>query len=245
MTVSSVIGFAPAILILYILLRRYEGFFKEKYIFIFFAVGLVMGMIITVFHLVSDDFVLSHLDLSLLVFVFLFALFEEAAKLVILNMPRFQLKHETVYHGAGLGLGVGSMAIVAISFKVFMDDSDAFGNALTMIGLVVLSFNFCLLHSATGVMIGYGSAKGEVFRLFTRAFLFHAVYNLLLLPFMWSIEGAMYGSLFVATLFSVGLFWYVLSGLMPEAVPPDMQKRRRREVRKRVREKRKNSNTEP
>lgn len=239
MTLSSVIGFVPAILIFYILLRRYEGFFKEKYIFISFAVGLVLGMIITVFHLVSDDFVLAHLDLSLLVFVGLFALFEEAAKLVILNMPRLQLKHDTVYYGSGLGLGVGSMAIVAISFKVFMDDPNAFGNVLTITGLVVLSFNFSLLHGATGVMIGYGCAKGEVLHFFIRAFIFHAVYNLLLLPFMWGIDVAMYGSLFVATLFTVGLFWYVLSGLMPEAVPPDMQKKKRRELRKMARESRK------
>jgi hypothetical protein len=245
MTLSSVIGFVPAILILYILLRRYEGFFKEKYIFLSFAVGLILGMIITVFHLVSDDFILSHLDLSLLVFVLLFALFEEAAKLVILNMPRLQLKYDTVYYGAGLGLGVGSMAIVAISFKVFMDDPNAFGNLLTITGLVVLSFNFSLLHSATGVMIGYGCAKKEVVHFFSRAFLFHAVYNLLLLPFMWSIEGAMYASLFVATLYTVGLFWYVLSGLMPEAVPPEMQKKRRRELRKRVREERKKSDPGP
>ena len=48
-----------------------------------------------------------------------------------------------------------------------------------------------------------------------------------------------YASLLVATLFAVGLFWYVLRGLMPEAVPPDMLKKRRRETRKRVREERK------
>ncbi len=241
MALSSVIGFVPAVLLLYILLRRYEGFFKEKYIFIIFAVGLVLGMIITVFHLVSDEFILMHLDLSILVFVFLFALFEESAKLVILNMPRLHLKHETVYYGAGLGLGIGSMAIIAISFKVFMDDPNAFGNALTIIGLVVLSFNYSLMHSATGVMIGYGCAKGEVLKFFFRAFIFHSVYNLLLLPFMWSLEGGMYASLFVATLFAIGLFWYVLSGLLPEAVPPDMQKKRRRDLRKQVREKKKKS----
>ncbi len=245
MALSSVIGFVPAILLLYILLRRYEGLFKEKYIFISFAVGMVLGMIITVFHLTSDDLILMHLDLSFLVFVLLFALFEESAKLVILNLPRLQLKHETVYYGAGLGLGIGSMAVIAISVKVFIDDPNAFGNPLTIIGLFVLSFSYSLLHSATGVMIGYGCAKKEVVNLFFRAFIFHAVYNLLLLPFMWSLEGAMYASLFVATLFAVGLFWYVLRGLMPHAVPVEMQKKRRRELRKQVRETKKKSKSEP
>jgi hypothetical protein len=36
----------------------------------------------------------------------------------------------------------------------------------------------------------------------------------------------------------VSLFWYVFKTLMPDAVPPELQKKRRRESRKRVREKR-------
>lgn len=242
MLVSSVIGFAPAILLLYILLRRYEGFFMEKWIFLSFAGGMIIGMVITVFHLINDEFILSHLDLSILVFVFLFALFEELAKLIILNFPKLQQKHDTVYYGAGMGLGIGSMAIIAISFTVFLDDPDAFGNPLTMTGLVVLSFNYSLLHSSTGIIIGFGCAKGEIMGLFLRAFLAHALYNLVLLPFMWSIPVAMYGSLFLATLVAVGLFWYVLSGLLPEAVPPDMQKKRRRTLRKKAREKKRKTN---
>jgi hypothetical protein len=238
MIASSIIGFAPAVLLLFILLRRYEEFFKEKKIFQAFAGGMILGMVFTIAHMVSDDFLLSALDLSFIGFVILFAAFEEGAKLVILNWPKLQLKHETVYYGAALGLGIGSMAIIAISFKVFMDSSSAIGNPLTILGLVVLSFNFCLLHSATGVIIGYGSAKGEGFKWFFRATVLHASYNLVLLPFMWGIEGALYGSLLVATLVALGIFLFVLRDLMPEAVPPDMQRKRRRDVRKKIREER-------
>jgi hypothetical protein len=238
MLVSSIIGFVPAVFILYLLLRRYEEYLGEKNIFLAFAVGLILGMIITVFHLVSDDFILAFLDLSLLVYVVMFALFEEAAKLVILNLPRLHLKYETTYYGAGLGLGIGSMAIVAISFKLFLDNPSALGNPLTLFGLFVLSFNYCLLHSSTGVIIGFGCAKGYVFHLFIWAVIAHAAYNLILLPFMWGVAFA-YGSLFLATIFVIFLFWYVLREIMPEAVPPEMQKKKRREVRKRVRERKK------
>jgi RsiW-degrading membrane proteinase PrsW (M82 family) len=240
MIASSIIGFAPAVFLLFILLRRYEEFFKEKKIFQAFAGGMILGMIFTIAHMASDDFLLSALDLSFIGFVILFAAFEEGAKLVILNLPRLQLKHETVYYGAALGLGIGSMAIIAISFKVFLDDPSAIGNPLTILGLVVLSFNFSLLHSATGVIIGYGSAKGEGMKWFFRAAVLHAAYNLVLLPFMWGIEGALFGSLFVATLVALGLFLFVLRDLMPDAVPPEMQKKRRREVRRRAREERDN-----
>jgi hypothetical protein len=237
MILSSIIGFTPAVFLLFLLLRRYEVFFKEKKIFQAFAGGMVLGMIFTVSHMASDEFLLSALDLSILGYVILFAAFEVLAKHVILNFPRFQLKHETVYYGAALGLGIGSMAIIAISFRVFLDSPDSVGNPITLLGLIVLSFNYSLLHGATGVIVGYGSAKGESRHWTVRAFLLHASYNFILLPFMWGIPGALYGSLLVATAVAVGMFYFVLKGLMPMAVPQDMQRKRRRELRKQARSK--------
>ncbi len=230
MAVSSIIGFIPAILLLYILLRRYEEYFAGRNLFLFFALGMVLGMIITVFQMVSP--------LTLLVFVILFPIFEESVKLVILNWPKLKGKQETVYFGAALGLGIGSMAIIAIAFSVFMDHPETLGNPQTYFDLVLLSFNFSLLQGATGVMIGYGCAKNEVTRYFLRAYVVHAIYNLFFLIYSIT-EGSMkYGPLFIATILAVGLFYYVLSELLPKAVPQDMLKKRRREARRRVREKR-------
>jgi hypothetical protein len=230
MTVSSIIGFAPAILLLYILLRRYEEYFAGRNLFIFFALGMVMGMIITVFQMVSP--------LTLLVFVILFPIFEESAKLVILNWPKLKGKQETVYYGAALGLGIGSMAIIAIAFSVFMDYPKTLGNPQTYFDLILLSFNFSLLQGATGVMIGFGCAKNEVMKFFIRALSVHAVYNLFFLIYSIT-EGSMkYGPLFIATILAVGVFYYGLSDLLPQAVPSDKLKKKRREDRRRVREKR-------
>jgi hypothetical protein len=230
MTVSSIIGFAPAILLLYILLRRYEEYFAGRNLFLFFALGMVLGMIITVFQMVSP--------LTLLVFVILFPIFEESAKLVILNWPKLKGKQETVYYGAAMGLGIGSMAIIAIAFSVFMDFPETLGNPQTYFDLILLSFNFSLLQGATGVIIGYGCAKNDVMKFFLRAIIIHAVYNLFFLIYSIT-EGAMkYGPLFIATIYAVGVFYYVLSDLLPQAVPSDMLKKKRREARRRVREKR-------
>jgi hypothetical protein len=238
MIVSSIIGFVPAVLLLYILLRRYEEFFKESKIFQAFAAGMIIGMVFTAAHMAFDDQVLEFLDLSILGFVILFPMFEQSTKLVILNYPKLQLKHQTVYYGAALGLGIGSMAIIAISFKFFLDFPEALGNPFQIMLFVILSFNYSLLHSATGIIIGYGSAKGYAMRWFYKAFLLHAAYNFTLLPLMWQIPGAIYGSLLVATMIAVIVFMYVLRDLMPEAVPPEMMRKRRRDHRKRVREER-------
>jgi hypothetical protein len=239
MVVSSIIGFTPAILLLYILLRRYADFLEDKNIFMAFAAGMVLGMIIAVFHLASDEFLLSALDLAFLFFVFMFALFEESAKLVILNMPRLALKSDTLYYGAALGLGIGSMSVIAISFRIFLADPDSFGNAISIAGFVVLSFNFCLIHAATGVMIGYGCARGMVFNQFTRALMAHSVYNVFLLFYLWMVGTAKFAFLFAASIVAIFLFYYALKELMPWALPPELQKRRRRDMRKRAREKRK------
>ncbi len=230
MAVSSIIGFSPAILLLYILLRRYEEYFAGRNLFLFFALGMVIGMIITVFHMVSP--------FTLLVFVILFPIFEESAKLVILNWPKLKGKQDTVYYGAALGLGIGSMAIIAIAFSVFMDYPETLGNPQTYFDLILLSFNFSLLQGATGVMVGYGCAKNEVMKFFLRAIIIHAVYNLFFLIYSIT-EGSMkYGPLFIATIFAAGVFYYVLIDLLPQAVPSDMLKKKRREARRKVREKR-------
>lgn len=230
MTVSSIIGFAPAIFIMYILLRRYETFFAERNIFMALGGGMVIGMVITVFHMLSEY--------TLLVFVVLFPLFEEVVKLVILNIPKFHGKFYTIYYGAALGLGIGSMSIIAISFSIFSNYPETLGNPQTYLDLVVLSFNFCLLNCATGVMIGYGCAKIQVRNFFIRAVTFHAIYNLLFLFYMWSSDVLKYAPLMAATVFALSLFWYVLRSLMPDSVPPEMQKKARREARKRRRESR-------
>ncbi|UCE37576.1 MAG: hypothetical protein JSW00_19335 [Thermoplasmata archaeon] len=233
MSVASVIGFAPAILLLYILLRRYEEFFAGKNIFLTFAVGMVLGMIITVLHML--------IEYTFVILVILLPFFEELAKLVILNYPRLKGKHETVYFGAGLGLGIGSMAIIAIAFSVFSAHPETLGNPQTYFDLVVLSFNFSLLNGAMGVMIGYGCAKNEVANYFIRAYILHAIYNLFFLIYISSEGGLKYGPLFIATVLAIGLFWYVLRELMPKSVSPEMMKKRRREARRRQREQRKKS----
>ncbi len=227
MAVSSFIGFAPAIFLFYVILRQYEGFFKEGKVFLFFLGGMMLGLVIAVFHMYGGE--------TLLVLV-LFGVFEESVKLIILNMPRFHLKYYTVYYGAGLGLGIGSMQIVAISFKTFMGDPSSFGNALTLIGFIVLSFNFCLLHSSTGVMIGYGCAKEKVLNYFFRAVIFHGIYSVVLFFFLWTSGGLKYAWLLVATVIAVGMLFYVMRELLPKAVPQEMLQKKRREARRRARE---------
>jgi heme exporter protein D len=210
-----------------VILRRYEGFFKEGKVFLFFLGGMMLGLVIAVIHMLGGQ--------TLLILV-LFAVFEESAKLIILNMPRFHLKYYTVYYGAGLGLGIGSMQIVAIAFNTFMGDPSAFGNALTIFGFIVLSFNFCLLHSSTGIVIGYGCAKGKVYNYFIRALVFHGIYSVVLFFFLWTGGGVKYAWLFVATVIALGMLFYVMRELLPKAVPQEMLQKKRREARRRARE---------
>jgi hypothetical protein len=230
MLVSSIIGFVPAILILFLLLRRYEEFFKESKIFQAFAAGMVIGMVITVFE--------STIEISLIAFALLFPIFEESIKLVILNWPKLRGEIKTVYYGAALGVGIGSMAIIPAAFFVFTTEPSTFGNPQSYFDLILLSFNFCLLNSATGVMIGYGSAKHLIGSYFVKATVLHMVYGVFYFIFVLTPGIMKYAPLFVASVIAFGLFLYVLRDLLPDAIPPDMMKKKRREHRKRIREER-------
>jgi hypothetical protein len=232
MLVSSIIGFVPAILLLFILLRRYEEFFRESKIFQAFAAGMVLGMVITVVE--------SSIAITLITLAVLFPIFEESIKLVILNWPKMRGKIKTVYYGASLGVGIGSMTIIPAAFFTFTTYPETFGNPQSYFDLILLSFNFCLLNAATGVMIGYGSSKHQIFSFYIKATILHMVYSFFYFIYIVTDGNMKYGPLLIATIIAFGLFLYVLRDLLPDAVPADMMRKKRREHRKKVREERSN-----
>jgi hypothetical protein len=85
-------------------------------------------------------------------------------------------------------------------------------------------------------MIGFGSAKHLIMNYFLRATILHMFYNVFY--FIYTItEGNMkYGPLLIASLIAFGIFLYVLRQLLPDAVPPEMMRKKRRDRRKKVRE---------
>lgn len=152
-------GIIPALLVLYITLGGYEDRFRDKYIFLTFIGGIALGtlvyfMEIWVLSVFNYEVLLQALDVILLLSLG-FALFEHLAKLVVLNLPRFQRDEGTVLYGASLGLG-----FAATSGAIFMRDvGSLFSPQGLYAGLMALAL--ILLSCATTMLLGVGIVRGQ------------------------------------------------------------------------------------
>jgi hypothetical protein len=172
---AGILGFGPAMTLLYFTLRNYtypkveKPFFDDRKLFAFFALGVVLGMVIYAFEawgqLVSSSYTIILLIMG-------FALMEELMKLVILNFPRFQKKIDTAFYGLSMGLGISATYTFA-SVYVFLNDIGGKPQAADLAVAATLGLLFVLLHGSTTTLIGIGVARGDVNGYFPEALLIH------------------------------------------------------------------------
>lgn len=157
---SLFIGIIPALILLYIGLRGFEGHFKDKLIFLTFIVGIVIGT-----ASVAIEYFTQNIGF---IFIILFPILEQLFKTIVLNLGRFQEKQETTIYGFSLGLGFGSVFIPAAIMR--LDTID-----LTFFAAIVGSLGILLVHAATGILIGYGVYIHKLPKYLTFAILLHFV----------------------------------------------------------------------
>lgn len=181
--VSAIAGFGPAIFMLYYTLRDYTvprvklPYFDDTKIFKFFALGVILGMLIYAFEewgrTISGD--------ALIAVVLLFAVMESLMKLVILNFPRFQRKVDTAFCGVALGLGIATTFTFATVYVSLLSVENP--GAAEVVIFSLFGVQLVLLHGSTTTLIGIGAVRGEVKDYFFEALLIHLGYNLLMIPF--------------------------------------------------------------
>ncbi|MEW5748368.1 MAG: hypothetical protein AB1793_06255 [Candidatus Thermoplasmatota archaeon] len=182
--VSAIAGFAPALALLFLTLRKYtypaveKPFFDDKKLFAFFALGIVLGMVLFAFEAWGQTASSSE---TLILLILGFAAMECLMKLVILNFPRFQRKVDTAFYGVSMGLGISSTYTFATIYVSALSLETV--AAVDMIGFSLLGLQLVLLHGATTAFIGIGVARGEVKPYLAEAMLVHIAYNLFMVPF--------------------------------------------------------------
>lgn len=207
---SLFIGIIPALIVLYIGLKGYEGQYKDKLIYLTFIVGIIIGIASAVIELFTRN-------IGLLVYIILFPILEQLFKTIILNLGRFQEKQETTIYGFSLGLGFGSVFTpVAIFFGNFQD---IFSMTAAMTG----SFGITLFHAATGILIGYGVYVNKLAKYLSISILLHLVIttvigftNLFSVGYL-QITLALYGLI---------VFWYALKKIMPRILQETQRRKR-------------------
>lgn len=182
--VSAVAGFAPALALLFLTLRKYtypaveKPFFDDRKLFAFFALGIVLGMLIFAFE--SWGQTASSVE-TLILLILGFAAMECLLKLVILNLPRFQRKVDTAFYGVSMGLGISSTYTFATIYVSALSLETV--TAVDMVAYSLMGLQLVLLHGATTTFIGIGVARGEVKPYLAEAMLVHIAYNLFMVPF--------------------------------------------------------------
>jgi len=206
---SLFLGIIPALILLYISLKGYEGHYKDKNIFLTFVVGIILGFFAAIARSFSLPLVIAY--------IILFSLFEQLFKTIILNIGRFHEKKETIIYGLSLGLGFGSVftpfLIIAVSSLI---TSDLYALSLVAIG----SLGIILFHGATGVCIGYGIYVGKLTKYLLAVIIVQIPFNIIIdMMLVSSDDPSSYlklGIIIGLVAYGAIVFWYVIKKIMPK-----------------------------
>jgi hypothetical protein len=208
---SLFIGIIPALIILYIGIKGYEGHFKDKTIFLTFIVGIIIGFISAVIELLTQN-------IGLFFYIMLFPILEQLFKTIILNIRRFQEKQETTIYGLCLGLGFGSVFTpAAIILGNFQEVN------LSFIAAIIGSFGLILFHAGTGVLIGYGIYVHKLSKYLTIAILLHFVITTVI--GVTNLFQVSYLQI-ILVIYGIIIYWYATKRIMPRILSESQRRKR-------------------
>lgn len=237
LVVSGLIGFTPAVAVLFHALRTYDyphtdhAYFDTSRVFLAFFLGIVLGTISGAFTVALRSSSLVSLVVSLL----LLAAFEEGVKLVYLNRKGYRGRFDTTFIGLSMGIGIAALVGAGIAY---VNRQDLLLPHFVA-PLAVLSASLAFLHAGTGALIGFGCAHGPLLERFLQAYVARALHGSMLVPFIvWSALGRTdvlipLSSLSAAAVFAFLLYLYVYRRILPETLPQELRRERRRGLRER------------
>jgi RsiW-degrading membrane proteinase PrsW (M82 family) len=230
---TGLMGFVPAMALLYYLLDRYDVVIKDQPLFGFFAGGIIIGMVAFVAHAFIDNQTLEFLDLAVFVFVIGFAFFEEFVKYIILYYKKFVGKYETTYLGLSLGLGFGATAILSFSYiDIYQTPEILVESPLTIPMSIAYSLGAVGMHGTAGGLIGYGSAKKVRWTYLGMAIGLHVLFNFLSLAFWWSgSQGGRFSLTIILAIIGMAGIMYFKKEIMTKSLPRSLARKRRRMLR--------------
>lgn len=185
---AALIGIAPAMILMYAVLRKYtypaveRPFFSDPYFFGLFVVGMISGTVLfAVYTYFWGNVVLNAI---------LFGILEVMVLLVILNLRRFHGKSDTVFYGYGLGLGFGATASVGMIFFL-TNAASSLDGAMTVtdyIFLIVYTVSKTMIISSLGLTVGEGVARLRILEFTAQAIFMNMIFHLLLVPWFMNPE---------------------------------------------------------
>ncbi len=231
---SAVLGPGLALLLLWLLIKRYEGAFDERQLFTALFIGMILGLAAFLFHGLLDPVIFPPSVLGYLVYVVGFAVLETTMMFVVLNTRWVRGEPRAAFTGAALGAGFSASGVMALS-----DGAAASAETLSPLGVLSLT---CvgvaspLFRISAGVLLGIGSAISMPWQGAARAFLAQIPYGSIFMLLYYA--GAYYemwlwvpiAHLLVG--YSAWLVRFIARVSLPEFLPGDVKRRLRRERRR-------------
>lgn len=189
------LGIIPALILLFVSLKGYDEFYKEKTMFIMFIAGIIAGVISIVIESLTSN------QIPLIAVFTIYPFLEQLIKTVILNLRRFQEKKETPIYGLSLGVGFGS---VFTPYLMIVTSETNYHNIFYL--AFAASLGIIIIHGATGVLIGYGVYSSKLTK-----YLITAVVLTIPVPIFFIIP---YAALALVP-YALIIYWYSTMNIMP------------------------------
>lgn len=237
---AGVVGLGPALALMFCGLRRYDypyvdkALFSNRRLFGSFAIGMVVGTLsAAVTYLIL--FSIAAADLAGLFVLFLaIGLFDESFKLVYLNSRPLRGRFDATFYGVALGLGMAATTAMAWAYQGVRLPDIGF-TPVTLLAFAALSVGFNGFGCFTGAVLGLGAAQGYMRIPFAEAASARAVLALLLTLFISAAPSSAelsLGSALTGVALALALTWMAFARLLPEALPQDVRRQRRRRARR-------------
>jgi hypothetical protein len=239
------IGAIPALVLMFYMLRPFEGIFDERSTFFSFVIGMVVGVVAGVLHVGVDRFAVQTFVMAMLLFVLGFAVFDQFLRVIVFNSSRFAGKRETAFYSTAFGLGYGAMLAALWFYRSFAAPGIEI-NAWVVVAYVAAAFSFAVVHGTTGMLVGFGAVEGILWRFGLLAVGLEAVLN-----FLWylALGSSIYADIFgaqpiweltvvamgIAAMYGIILLRWTMMRIVPDLLPKEAMKARRRFLRRKGR----------
>jgi len=203
--IAAILAFAPAIAMMYILLKKYTfpateyPYFSDPSFFIQFTVGLVAGTIMFLVYTYVMDSVVS---------VILYSVIQVLAAVVVLNLKRYRGKSDSIFYGFGFGLGAGCTTATGFIYYVSTASAQLGGSVgvFEYALLFVMALSMIFQYSSVGITVGEGIARHNPMQFAFQAMIYNLVYWVLFTIMLFNSDSTlMY--LMVAACFVVSAFY--------------------------------------
>ncbi len=231
----SIIGFAPALGVVWFSLRKYDHpyvkgtCFDDRRVFFLLALGMVAGTILLMmerlvyplFKVVGDNGDIGFSPTLFFIFyVVALGLVHTLSKFVILNFPSIQGRIDSQFYGVSLGAGISATWIVGFSYIQLTVEGGA-GSAAILSSLALLSLNTALIHASVGAVLGVSTAKNEGMRGILWGLAPHMIFNAMMFP--WFYYDVIWYSLLLATPITLIIYYEVYTNIIPKSLPEEIQ----------------------